>query len=249
MYKELIKKDWLKEWKLKEKDIPDGLIIFGTHDIRKYCQRWKRILKNSRLIEEHIVLGKYKNLKIAFAVTYGPTLASEFIHVFGLLGTPVVIQVGSYGGLTKNMTIGDIFVPNEAVRGEMVSDCYLPKKQKCTASQDLVNFVMAECKKMKKKCVTGKIFTTSAMLAEKKSDILSWHKQGFVGVDLEASATFAVAKHFKMKRVAIYSLIDNLVKKSHLLNMSKKEFRTWENSLNTTFDLALKTIEFVKGEI
>jgi len=246
MYEELTKKDWLKEWQLSEKDIPDGLIIFGTHDIRKYAKQWQKFLKNSRLIEDHVILGQYKNLKVAFAFTYGPTLASEFIHVFGLLGTPVVIQAGSFGGLTKNLVIGDIFVPQEAERGETVSDCYLPRQQKSDASKDLVKFVMKECKKMNKKCVTGKIFTTAAMLAEKRSDILRWHRQGFVGVDLEASATFAVAKHFKMKRVAIYSLIDNLIEESHLLNMSQKEFKKWEDSLSMVFNLALKTIEFVK---
>lgn len=247
MYKELTKEDWMKGWKLSEKDIPDGLILFGNWDAHKYYKQWKKILKNHRVVQEHIVLGEYKGLKIAFAVTYGPTLASEFIHVLGLMGTPVVVHTGSFGGLKKGLQVGDIFVPNEAVRGETVSDWYLPRNQKCDASKDLVKFVMNECKKSGQRCVTGKIFTTAAMLAEKWSDIMRWSKQGFVGVDLEASATFAVAKHFGMKRVVIYSLVDNIIEESHLLSMARSELDVWEDSLNTVFDLALRTIGFVKS--
>lgn len=249
MYKELTKKDWMKWWKLSEKDIPDGLILFGNWSTHKYYRQWKKILEKPRFVQEHILLGKYKRLKIAFAVTYGPAMVSELVHIFGLIGTPVVVQTGSFGGLKKGLQVGDIFLPNEAVRGETVSDWYLPKNQKCDASEDLIKFVMDECKKIQQRCVTGKVFTTAAMLAEKWSDILRWNKQGFTGVDLEASATLAVAKYFKMKRVVVYSLADNLIEQSHLLSMTKKEFDACERSIHTIFGLALKTIEFAKKNL
>jgi len=246
MYQEQTKKDWMKWWKLSEKDIPDGLILFGNWSTHKYYKQWKKILKNSRFVQEHILLGEYNGLKIAFAVTYGPAMASELVHIFGLMGTPVVVQTGSFGGLKKGLRVGDIFVPKEATKGESVSDWYLSKNQKSDASNDLIRYVIDECKKLKLRCITGNVFTTSAMLAEKWSDVLRWNKQGFTGVDLEASATLAVAKHFKMKRIVMYSLADNLIEKSHLLSMTKGEFDECEKSINIIFDLALKTIKFVK---
>ena len=62
----------------------------------------------------------------------------------------------------------------------------------------------------------GRIYTTSALLAEGKDDLEAWHHAGCAAVDLETAATFAVAKHFGMDRTSLLYVFDNPRRKEHI---------------------------------
>ena len=93
----------------------------------------------------------------------------------------------------------------------------------------------------------GPIFTTSALFAEGKTEVESWHKMGCIAVDMETAATFAVAKYFHMKRLSILFAFDNPRKGSHiLLDESEKEHRR-NYGESEMIKLALKmAVEYAK---
>ncbi|PPR22505.1 MAG: hypothetical protein CFH38_01161, partial [Alphaproteobacteria bacterium MarineAlpha10_Bin1] len=47
----------------------------------------------------NMYLGSYHNQTILFCCAYGAPRAVEPVHIFGSMGTPTVIQIGSCGGL------------------------------------------------------------------------------------------------------------------------------------------------------
>jgi len=67
-------------------------------------------------------------------------MASEVVHVFGVLNTPLVIQTGCCGALADGIATGDLFTATEAFCGEGASQYYNPGGETVTAS-----FTLQEC--------------------------------------------------------------------------------------------------------
>ena len=98
-------------------------------------------------------------------------------------------------------------------------------------------------------CRTGAIYTTAALFAESTADVERWFREGFAAVDLETAATYAVAEHFGMDRVAILYGFDNPRRREHLLlSDAEKDIRRDEaNRRMMQFALDLATEVGVGG--
>src|SRR5262249_8820237 len=81
-----------------------------------------------------------------------------------------------------------------------------------------------------------------ALFAEGQADVERWVREGFAAVDLETAATYAVAEHFGMDRVAILYGVDNPRRREHLLpSDAEKDLRRAagnERMRQLAFDLA-----------
>ena len=62
--------------------------------------------------------GRRDGVPVAYCPAYGAPRAVEPVHVLGLCGTPLAVQVGSCGGLQPGVHTGDVVVPLTAVIGE-----------------------------------------------------------------------------------------------------------------------------------
>lgn len=59
--------------------------------------------------------------------------------------------------------------------------------------------------------------TCEAMLAESEKDVKTWSKEGYLGVEMEASTVFAVSNHFKAPSAAVLLVGENLIKEESVL--------------------------------
>jgi uridine phosphorylase len=132
-----------------------------------------------------------------------------------VLGTELVVQTGVCGGLADGMLAGDLVIPREAGCGDGASQCYLPGRERVTASRDLSARTMPS-HTGPPTLHDGPIWTTAALLAEGVSEVNAWHEAGYVAVDLETAATFSVAEYFGMKRISILTVFDNPRHGTHL---------------------------------
>lgn len=222
MLKELTKADWLRMLDIPEKRIPSALILRGTRNLKDQYQAMLPFFSNileigsPNGIIEDVLIGDYEDVPIAFACVYGAPMASEIVHIFGMLGTKLVIQTGNCGALGDGLQAGDLFLATEAYCGEGASQYYKTDGKIVEASMELFeNPVIAqihpECFRI------GRIYTTSALFAESSADIERWYQQGYAAVDMETAATFAVAEHFGMQRMSILFVFDNPRQNEHLL--------------------------------
>lgn len=222
MLRDLTRDDWLSILGLPETRIPKALVLRGTRNLKSqyesYRQYFSDILEigSPNGILEDVFVGDLSGLSVAYASVYGAPMASEVTHVFGVLGTPLVIQTGSCGALADDIGAGDLFIPTEAYCGEGASQYYKPNGNSIKAS-----FNAAELPAVKG--ITdvpvhfGRIYTTSALFAEGEEEVEDWFRRGFSAVDMETSATFAVAEYFGMDRVSILFTFDNPRRKEHIL--------------------------------
>jgi len=115
------------------------------------------------------------------------------------------------------MRVGDFLIPTKSEKGDGASQYYAMPHQIADSSKDMNQILIEILGKAGHAYHIGPMYSTSAMLGETKEMIADWNKKGYLGVDLETAATFAVAKHFGAKRAGLLRMIDNVVEDKHVL--------------------------------
>jgi purine-nucleoside phosphorylase len=222
MLKDLTRADWLKILGLPGSRVPAALIVRGTRNLRS---RYSAMLPHfDNVLEvgtpngiiEDVLVGDVAGRPVGFACVYGASMASEVVHIFGALGTRAVIQIGNCGALADGFGAGDLFVPERAYCGEGAARYYKPGAACVEASPNLLRSRTLSALQPGE-CRSGAIYTTAALFAEGEADVERWSREGFSAVDMETAATYAVAEHFGMERVAILYGFDNPRRREHLL--------------------------------
>ena len=107
MLRDLSKSDWLSILNIPEKRIPKVLILRCTRNLRTQYEYFRGLFENvlelgaPNGILDDVFLGELDDIPIAYASVYGAPMASEQAHVFGVLGTSLVIQTGNFGVLAS----------------------------------------------------------------------------------------------------------------------------------------------------
>ena len=232
MLKDLKRDDWLSILNIPEERIPLVLVLRGTRNLKSYYQEYWQYFTNHlevgtpNGILEDVFIGDLNGNSIAYASVYGAPIASEVVHVFGVLGTRLVIQTGCCGALADGFDAGDLFFATEAFCGEGASQYYKPGGKTVKASLDLRDWMATESINQIK-FHEGRIYTTSALFAEGMEDVEAWFRAGYSAVDMETAATFDVARYFGMDCASILYAFDNPRQKEHILldNKEKDECR------------------------
>jgi len=221
MLKELTRADWLSILSLPERRVPLVLLVRGTRSLTHWYRAAQAHFTNvlelgtSNGILDDLFVADLGPHPIAYASVYGAPMASEVTHVFGVLGTRLVIQIGNCGALADDLATGDLFCASEACCGDGASQYYAPGEARVAASLDPREWIPAG-RSGTAAVRRGRIYTTSALLAEGRDDLEAWHRAGCAAVDLETAATFAVAKHFGMDRTSLLYIFDNPRRKDHI---------------------------------
>ncbi len=125
--------------------IPTVLILRGTRNLQTQYEIARGLFANVREVGapngliESVFIGELKGRLVGFACVYGAPMASEIVHIFGVLGTRAVIQTGNCGALADGLVAGDLFVPSEAFCGEGAGQYYKPDGQRVAASSEILS--------------------------------------------------------------------------------------------------------------
>ena len=244
MLKELGKRDWLSWLNIPEERVPKVLVLRGTRNLRTRYNQHKELLSDvleigsPNGIFEDVLIGDYSGTTVGYASVYGDVMASEITHVFGVMGTPVVIQTGCCGAIGDGILAGDLVCATYAHCGEGAAQYYCDHSE-VSASADLVEKLDARDVPLHK----GPIFTTSALLAEAREDIERWRAEGYIAVDMETATTFAVAQHFGMKRLSLLFAFENLSQGEHILLSDSEKQERWAKGEKAMIDIVLSAIK------
>jgi uridine phosphorylase len=221
MLKDLTREDWLASLDLDPERIPLALVLRGTRNLRTRYEQHRPLFDD--VVEvgspnglfEDVFVGRHHGIDVGYASVYGGPMASEITHVFGVLGTRLVVQTGVCGALGDGIAAGDLVVPTRAGCGEGAASCYSPGLEHAAATPELVDWVCG-ADGIEVTRHHGPIWTTAALLAEGDAEIAAWHRAGYLAVDMETATTFAVAEHFGMRRVSLLVVFDNPREGVHL---------------------------------
>jgi purine-nucleoside phosphorylase len=214
MLKDLSGPDWIKMLGIPADRVPRVAILRGTRNLRRQYERYSA--RFSDLVElgspnglfEDLFIARHGDMNVGYASVYGCSMASEITHLFGVLGTRLIIQTGCCGGLQPGVQTGDLVIPGRAIPGEGAAQYYMTGEESPRASADLIRPAAS----LVRSCWpyhTGVMYTTSALLAEGQEELEAWQDAGHAAVDMETATTFAVAQFFDMKRLAVLYVFDN----------------------------------------
>src|SRR5690606_25434017 len=112
---------------------------------------------------------------------------------FAALGVKQFFLIGMAGALQPELTTGSLVLSTGAVRGEGVSQHYLPPQQTVEASTAMIQGISQILAKQNHPHQLGVTWTTDAPFRELRKDVLQHQKEGVLAVDMEAAAMLAVA--------------------------------------------------------
>lgn len=126
------------------------------------------------------------------------------------LGGKKLIQFGCCGILNQSAADGKIIVPLSAIRDEGTSYHYFPESEEISADASSNDIVIQYLKKHKIPYTVGKVWTTDAIYRETPEAIEERRKQGCIAVEMECSASLAVAKFRNIPMMQFFYGADNL---------------------------------------
>lgn len=206
-------------------DAPGALLIHGVYNMPPAVQAWRDRLTHARTASRafNIVIGEVDGVTVWYAAVLGAPMAAFAVHAAALLGARGIVQIGSYGGTKKGQNVGDLLIVTGAGRGDGASDWYLPPGERVAADGGLVERLRQRLAAQGLRWHEGEVFTTPAFMAETWDDILRWEREGYAGVEMEAAATLAIARHFDLPATALIYLLDNLIEERHILDNTADE--------------------------
>jgi len=247
MLRDLTKKDWLSILNLSENRIPSVLILRGTRNLKRNYEKYRRYFTD--IIEvgspnglfEDIFVADFASIPIAYASVYGPAMTSEVVHVFAVLGTHLVLQTGCCGALAPDIRAGDLFIPTEAYCGDGASDYYQNPRDKIVKASFNISQHLPARQTDDPRLHLGRIYTTSALLAEGKGQLEDWFNKGCLAADMETATAFAVAEYFGMDSAALLYVFDNPRYEADIteseLAKDKKRILAEQKMINLTFQI------------
>jgi len=157
-------------------------------------------------------LFKRTNGQVALSTGFGigaPVIAG-LADEFAALGVKQFVLIGMAGGLQPEMNPGSLVISTSALRGEGVSQHYLPSHPTIDSSQEMAHGLSEVLTKSNQAHKLGTTWTTDAPFRELKSTVLEYQRVGVLAVDMEAAALLSVAHSMNLPAIAAFSIADQL---------------------------------------
>ena len=157
-------------------------------------------------------LLKRTNGQIALSSGFGigaPVIAG-LTDEFAALGVPQFVLIGMAGGLQPELSTGSLVISTAAIRGEGVSQHYLPPERVVHSASTMARGLSEILKKQNNSYTMGSTWTTDAPYRELRKDVLEHQRQGILAVDMETAGMLAVAKSLDLAAIAAFSIADQL---------------------------------------
>lgn len=186
--------DWLALLGLAPSEVPRLLVLEGTWWRARALETRLPLLTDVReLGMPDLWWGRVDGVPVAYCPAYGAPRAVEPVHVLGLLGTDLAVQIGSCGGLQPHVRTGDVVVTSAATVGEGTSAHYGSQgvvEPDAGVARSLAHAVGSRGVPVH----LGPTVTTDALLRQPDELVAAWSAAGHLGVDMETSAVLSAAR-------------------------------------------------------
>jgi uridine phosphorylase len=236
--------EWLAALKLPQADIPDIVIVEGTWwRAERTAWRLSQLDEVRELAFPDIFWGRWQGRTVVYCCAYGAPRTVEIIHLFGLLGAQLAVQIGTCGGLQPHLRTGDIILPTTALCREGVAQ-YYGARESTDAAPVWVARAQDWLSQRGHTAYTGTHLTWPSLFAQDAALVESWHAAGYLAVDMETATTLAVSRYFGMAALAMLVVWDDLTRgRSFLDPLSDAELQRLDAGNRDVYAAALALAE------
>ena len=215
------------EYSIKQVDFPNHAVAcFFSEVINKYVENSEAQFLTAQRSEmglhpiyKMIINGK--SIAVFHPCVGGPLVAAMIEEVIAL-GCRNIIACGGAGVLDPSIDLGQILVPNSAIRDEGTSYHYLPPSREIQPTRLAFEAVINTLNRRGIEYKVGKTWTTDAVYRETEGKIALRRAEGCFSVEMEAATLFAIAKFRKINIAQILYAGDSV-------GSSKWDYREWNN--------------------
>ena len=144
----------------------------------------------------------------------GPMLGAPYavmiLEKLIVLGAKKILFLGWCGSIQQGVRIADIVVPDRAVIGEGTSGHYPVNNEYPKPSDAMTNAIEESLETCSIPFHKGLVWSTDAPYRETRDKVLSLQRDGVLGVDMEISALFTVARFRQVEIGALLVVSDEV---------------------------------------
>lgn len=138
----------------------------------------------------------------------GAPVAVMLLEQLIALGARRFLYLGFCGALDPTLTIGDLFIPQQAIREEGTSYHYLPAGIEPAAAPAMNGVLQTEVARQDLRAKQGRLWTTDAPYRETAEKIAGFQAAGVQAVDMEMAALLSVAAYRSCEVAALLVVSD-----------------------------------------
>ncbi len=192
--------------------VRDPVILCPVTEITKLSAAAMGGLRSFRLLYPAqvytIALGKKRGSLLGPCM--GAPVATMVLEKCAAQGVRNVLFLGFCGSINPRLRLGDIMVVDSALSEEGTSKHYFPEKFPPLAGEKATAALEKALKEKRVKYQKGKIWTCDAMFRETKEKVRRYGQEGILGVEMECSALFTVARYRGINLGALVVTTDEL---------------------------------------
>jgi len=225
---------------LPEFPAPRAIIFAPQKSLADYVLRRHSVRRVKGFLGEFYLL-KRTNGQVALSTGFGigapviAGLADEFVA----LGACQFILIGMAGSLQPELSTGSLVISTESLRGEGVSQHYLPPSASVESDAGMSRGLAEALSKRNAPHSQGRTWTTDAPFRELRDVVRTRQREGVLAVDMEAAALLSVAQSYSLPAAAAFSIADQLSDGHWRM---ARDLREAQNGLTTLFDAALEVL-------
>jgi len=238
-------KDLTQMVQLRPQDVGKYAIVPGPRDrLDVLLKKFENPVKNFTFMEYSMYTGTVEGTKIT-AINGGrfSTDTSITAEVMCNAGIENIIRVGTAGSLDENIKVGDLFVVDEVIRGDGVTQYYVDKDFKTVADKKIADTLYEVGKGMGVTIHRGKAWTTDALLRETREIVEAKRKEGARAVDMVSATLLTIAQTYNIKAGSILAVSDNVIT-GEMGFMNPLYYMAESNILK----IALETVKKLEGK-
>ncbi len=237
-------------------EVPENVII---HDDRESIEKLKSRLDNPVRVKNRrylVYMGSHGGEPVMLITTgMGGAKTAIVVDEIIPMGARNIIKLGTFGAIRKGIEIGDIFIPEGAIRADGVSEAYVKGGLMAKASGGLRRKAVEAAKEMVIKTGGGTIWSTSAYFPvvrgfspDKKYQYDTWKRKAF-GVEMECAALFTSSEFHGTDSLAIlicnrdWETCDGLRKGRKVEWNKYRKSERFSEQTEKAMELAFRTIE------
>lgn len=174
----------------------------------------------SPLLERHehfgaLYAGELGGRRIGYIkVPPGTVILEGIMRSLAFTRVDTVIGLGTCGALQQEIDCGDIIIAESAKAGDALASHYgFEYGQQIPADSDLTASLTDFFQRRGLPVHTGPIVTTGAAFRETDEQITSWSQESYLGVELEASAMFALAGFMDIRSTIALMVTDSPIRR------------------------------------
>jgi uridine phosphorylase len=243
---DLSRDDWLAALRMPEAEVPHAVVLEGSW-WREQRTEWRlgRLSHVKELAFPDMFWGLTHGRPVVYSCVYGAPRAVELAHLFSVLGTRLVVTIGTCGALQPGLSPGDVVVPDRAVPQEGIAAVYGSPEmthadpRTSARARQLLAARGAQAH-------DGLHLTWYSIFAQNAAMVEAWRREGYSSVDMEAATALAVASHFDVSSVAmlvVWDLLDrgtsflDPLEPHHQASMDAANAAVWEVALSLVGEL------------